>query len=157
MVANPTTRTDMADRKSVRKICHLDMFNRIPKSDSESARPWRMMGDGTLKEPELRAERANAATAIPPRSLLIVGRHNGGGAGSASCLLPPALPSVHPTSPVCSVCECQYRVRVCCCVVFVCVIAHDAATNCGGGVGVCVCVCLCVCVCVGAWVWVYLC
>jgi len=133
----------MAERKSVRKICHLDMFNRIPKSDSESARPWRMTGDGTLKEPELRAERANAATAIPPRSLFIVSTDTMEGAREPPVACYPQLsPSVHPTSPVCSVCECKYRVCVCVCVVFVCVIAHDEQSHCG----ICVCVCVCVCV-----------
>ena len=73
-----TMTTATSERMSVRAIWPLDMLKRMPRSDSEKARPWRTTGDGTLIVFEFVGTKASAARPesasprfIPPRPVVL--------------------------------------------------------------------------------------
>ena len=57
-VAIATIATADAESSKVRRICHRDMWNRMPRSDSEMARPCRAIGEGSDKRDTLLLELA---------------------------------------------------------------------------------------------------
>ena len=63
-VAIATIATADAESSKVRRICHRDMCNRMPRSDSEIARPCRAIGEGIDKRDKLLPELACTASPV---------------------------------------------------------------------------------------------
>jgi hypothetical protein len=84
-VAIATIATAAAESSKVRRICHRDMCNRMPRSDSEIARPCRAIGEGIDKRDKLLVELACTASPVAmviTTPLVLMGMlHAGSGGG----------------------------------------------------------------------------
>jgi len=88
-VAMATSVTAIAESRRARTICHLDMCSRMPRSDSEKARPWRTSGDGTGMDmlPLEPADTARPVAMVTARPFLLSGiAETAAAAGPPRCL-----------------------------------------------------------------------